>query len=161
MELYAVIGKPLSHSMSADYFTRKFASAGELDLREYRKIELENIEELPAMVAQNPNLRGFNVTHPYKEQIIPHLTSLSEEARKIGAVNCVRCEADGSLVGYNTDFEGMRGMILGMGFSFEGKKIVILGTGGTSHTARAVAKDLGAGEILLTSMDCDGTKASP
>ena len=66
MELYAVIGKPLVHSLSADYFTRKFAAAGELGLREYRKIELASIEELPTMLAAHPTLRGFNVTHPYK-----------------------------------------------------------------------------------------------
>lgn len=84
------------------------------------------------MVAQNPNLRGFNVTHPYKEQIIPHLTSLSEEARKIGAVNCVRCEADGSLVGYNTDFEGFSLALGEFLLSDQPEKALVLGTGGAS-----------------------------
>lgn len=143
MELYAVIGKPLVHSLSADYFTRKFAAAGELGLREYRKIELASIEELPAMLATHPTLRGFNVTHPYKEQIIPHLASLSSEAERIGAVNCVRVEADGSLVGHNTDYEGFATALDEFLPSDTPQKALVLGTGGASKAVCLALADKG------------------
>ncbi len=149
MELYGVIGKPLAHSLSADYFTRKFASAGELDVREYRKMELESIEELTALLAQNPNLRGFNVTHPYKEQILPHLARLSEEALRIGAVNCVKVEEDGSLVGYNTDYEGFA-MALGEVLGDERMKALVLGTGGASKAVCVALADRGIDHLRVS-----------
>ncbi len=149
MELYGVIGKPLAHSLSAEYFTRKFASAGELDVREYRKMELESIEELPALLAQNPNLRGFNVTHPYKEQILPHLARLSEEALRIGAVNCVKVEEDGSLVGYNTDYEGFA-MALGEVLGDERMKALVLGTGGASKAVCVALADRGIDHLRVS-----------
>lgn len=152
MELYGIIGKPLAHSLSADYFTRKFASAGELDVREYRKMELESIEHLPALLAQNPNLRGFNVTHPYKEQILPHLARLSGEAQRIGAVNCVKVEEDGSLVGYNTDYEGFA-MALGEVLGGEEVKALVLGTGGASKAVQRVLADRDIDFLVVSHSD--------
>ena len=140
MELYGVIGKPLEHSLSADYFTRKFASAGELDFREYRKIELESIDDLAAYLTTHPELRGFNVTHPYKEAIIPLLSSLSEEAARIGAVNCVKVLSDGRLVGYNTDYEGF-GMALCDMLQSSHPEALVLGTGGASKAVQAFLRD--------------------
>lgn len=140
MELYGVIGRPLGHSLSADYFTRKFAAVGELDIREYRKIELESIDLLPAYLASHPTLRGFNVTHPYKESIIPLLSSLSPEAERIGAVNCVRVGEDGSLEGHNTDYEGFGtalGKLLLPGYT----KALVLGTGGASKAVQTLLRD--------------------
>lgn len=140
MELYGVIGKPLEHSLSADYFTRKFASAGELDFREYRKIELESIDDLADYLTTHPELRGFNVTHPYKEAIIPLLSSLSEEAARIGAVNCVKVLSDGRLVGYNTDYEGF-GMALCDMLQSSHPEALVLGTGGASKAVQAFLRD--------------------
>lgn len=142
MELYGVIGKPLAHSLSADYFTRKFASEGDLDVREYRKMEIESIEALPELIATHPNLRGLNVTHPYKEQIIPYLTSISEGAQRIGAVNCVRVAEDGSLEGHNTDYYGFA-QSLGEYLLSEHPKALVLGTGGASKAVQAVLADKG------------------
>ncbi len=149
MELYAVIGKPLTHSLSADYFTHKFAAAGESDLREYRKMELESIEELPTMIAQYPTLRGFNVTHPYKEQIIPFLTDISKEARRIGAVNCVKVMEDGRLVGYNTDFEGFS-LALREVTTTPHSKALVLGTGGASKAVCLALADLGVDYLRVS-----------
>lgn len=142
MELYGVIGKPLAHSLSADYFTHKFALVGELDTKEYRKMELESIDELPKLLAQHPDLRGFNVTHPYKEQIIPYLSQLSREAQRIGAVNCVRVERDGALVGYNTDYEGFA-EALGEVLGHNRPKALVLGTGGASKAVCMALADKG------------------
>ena len=103
---YGLIGYPLGHSFSARYFADKFAREGIADCR-YDLYELKTIEELPALLEEQPELRGFNVTIPYKQQIIPYLDDLSPETRMIGAVNCVRCEGR-RLTGYNTDVTGLR-----------------------------------------------------
>lgn len=142
MELYGVIGKPLLHSLSADYFTRKFAIDGNLDEREYRKMELESIDRLQELLAENPSLRGFNVTHPYKKQIIPLLHSLSEGAERIGAVNCVVVGSDGSLGGYNTDYEGFAHSLNEFILS-EKPHALVLGTGGASRAVQCVLEDKG------------------
>lgn len=106
MKRYGLIGYPLGHSFSARYFADKFAREGIADCR-YDLYELKTIEELPALLEAQPELRGFNVTIPYKQQIIPYLDDLSPETRMIGAVNCVRCEGR-RLTGYNTDVTGLR-----------------------------------------------------
>lgn len=149
MELYGVIGLPLAHSLSADYFTRKFADEDTLDVREYRKMELQNIDELHPLIASHPELRGLNVTHPYKEQIIPLLTSLSKEAERIGAVNCVRIEPDGTTRGYNTDYEGFS-LALGDFILNDNPKALVLGTGGASKAVQAALEDRGL-EFLTVS----------
>lgn len=140
MELYGIIGRPLQHSLSADYFTRKFAQAGELDEREYRKIELEDLSLLPDYVAAHPDLRGFNVTHPYKEAIIPLLSALSPEAERIGAVNCVRVLEGGILEGHNTDYEGFGVALDELLRSFRPEALV-LGTGGASKAVQTLLRD--------------------
>ena len=84
MKRYGLIGYPLGHSFSARYFADKFAREGIADCR-YDLYELKTIEELPALLEAQPELRGFNVTIPYKQQIIPYLDDLSPETRMIGA----------------------------------------------------------------------------
>ena len=89
--IYALIGKTLTHSFSKKYFEKKFSDLGLAD-HAYLNFELENIEDLKKVIADHPNLKGFNVTIPYKESIIPFLDELSAEAKSIGAVNCVKVE---------------------------------------------------------------------
>ena len=105
MKLYGLIGYPLGHSFSQRYFTDKFAAAGIADCA-YRNFPIETIEGVET-VLQTPGLRGFNVTIPYKQAIVPYLSGLSDEARAIGAVNCVKITPEG-LTGYNTDAYGFR-----------------------------------------------------
>ncbi|MBQ5596436.1 MAG: shikimate dehydrogenase, partial [Rikenellaceae bacterium] len=88
--LYGLIGRTLGHSFSAEYFARKFAVNASLADCEYRNFELPTIAELPRMLAENPDLRGFNVTIPYKREVFAYLDEISDEAREIGAVNCVK-----------------------------------------------------------------------
>ncbi|HBJ18143.1 MAG TPA: shikimate dehydrogenase, partial [Clostridiales bacterium] len=90
---------------------------------------------------------AINVTIPYKEAVLPHLSEIDEGARRIGAVNTI-VNRGGTLFGYNTDFYGMRALLSHAKIAVGGKKVVILGTGGTSKTAYAVAESLGAKEIL-------------
>ena len=122
MKHFALIGYPLGHSLSKAYFTEKFAREGiEAD---YTPLQIEHVEEVLPHCA---TLTGFNVTIPHKQSIMPLLTEISEEARAVGAVNCVKVTPQG-LVGYNTDVIGIRKSLEGV--NLEGAKALVLGTGG-------------------------------
>ena len=138
---YGLIGEKLSHS-----FSKEIHEA--LTDYTYEIRELAPDEVAPFLEARE--FEGINVTIPYKEKVIPYLDSISDAAKKIGAVNTIK-KVDGRLIGDNTDFYGMREMILRANIAVEGKKVLILGTGGTSKTSRAVAADLGAREIITVS----------
>lgn len=149
MDLFGLIGKPVGHSLSADYFTKKFAAEECLDSKEYRLFELDSIDELPHLLATYPDLRGLNVTYPYKKEIIPFLSELSPEAARIGAVNCVRVEDDGRLVGYNTDYTGF-GTSLVEFLCGAKPKALVLGTGGASQAVQAWLRDAGMSFLTVS-----------
>jgi len=138
---YGLIGEHLSHSFSA-VIHKKIASYS-YELKEVSPEELSGF-------MQEKAFKGINVTIPYKQAVIPYLDEIDETARQIGAVNTV-VNRGGKLYGYNTDYYGMRELAEKIGVPLANKKVLILGTGGTSHTARAVANSLGAGEILTVS----------
>ena len=138
---YGCIGEKLTHS-----FSREIHRA--LAPYTYELMELKR-EEVGAFLLQK-EFHGINVTIPYKETVLPYLDEVEESAREIGAVNTI-VHRDGHLYGYNTDVYGMRALFSLAGIHPEGKKVAILGTGGTSKTARAVARTLGAREILIVS----------
>ena len=135
MHLYGLIGYPLGHSFSKKYFTHKFEKEGLEDCF-FELFPLENIEQFPALLQANPSLNGIAVTIPYKESVIPFLHHLNIEAKKIGAVNCIKLN-EGILKGYNTD-------IIGFEKSFkpllkpQHTKAFILGTGGASKAVQYV-----------------------
>ncbi len=144
---YGCIGETLKHSFSKEIH-------GELADYQYELCEIPR-GELDSFM-KKADFSAINVTIPYKEAVIPYLDNISEIAREIGAVNTV-VNRDGKLYGYNTDFYGMKALIERMGLELSGKKVAILGTGGTSKTAKAVAKSLGASEIFCVSRNaCDG-----
>ena len=101
MKRYGLIGRPLGHSFSAGYFAAKFRREG-ITGCDYALYELPSIEALPELLGAQPELQGFNVTIPYKQRIFDYLDDVSEEATRIGAVNCVRRDG-GRLTGFNTD----------------------------------------------------------
>ena len=133
----ALIGKPLGHSYSKQIH-EKFGYS-------YDLCETEP-EDLGALL-RSGKYAGFNVTIPYKKEVIKHLDGLDEVARETGAVNTVKVRNTG-LFGYNTDAYGLEFLLRTEGFDVAGKKVMVLGTGGTSHTARYVLKKLGAAEII-------------
>ena len=140
MQRFGLIGFPLAHSFSPAYFKEKFQREGLTDCR-YEAFPLSAIELLPEFLAQHPDLCGFNVTIPYKEQIIPYLDELDGAAAEIGAVNCVIIQrnSDSSaqkyhLKGYNTDAQAFE-LCLKEGSTLPDKAL-IFGTGGA---AKAVA----------------------
>jgi shikimate dehydrogenase len=139
VKIFGIIGRPLGHSFSKPYFEQKFAALG-LDDHRYYNFPLDDIAGLSEILAEYPDLAGFNVTIPYKREIVPWLDGISDEARAIGAVNCVKISG-GKLYGYNTDVDGFRvGLekLLGVRFpdgGFSGAQLpsaLVLGTGGAS-----------------------------
>ena len=136
MKHYGLIGRPLGHSASAKYFTEKF-TAQAIDAQ-YSLYELQSIEQVEPL---RHKLYGFNVTIPYKKQIIPYLTTISDEAAKVGAVNCVKLDSDGNMHGYNTDVVGIRATL--SPYDLKGRKALILGTGGAAAAVLFVLKQLG------------------
>ena len=133
MDKYGLIGYPLKHSFSISYFNEKFQSEN-IDA-EYVNFEIPRIEDFMEVVEENPNLRGLNVTIPYKEQVIPYLDELDKDTAKIGAVNVIKIipqgKGDVKLVGYNSDIIGFTRSIEPLLQSHH-VRALILGTGGAS-----------------------------
>lgn len=145
MPEFGLVGKRLGHSFSKHYFEEKFQKEG-LDYT-FENFELSDIKEIQR-VFSIPDLKGFSVTIPYKEAIIPFLDSLSEEAKAIGAVNCVRL-ADGQKTGYNTDAFGFHQMIKPF-LTNEHERAIILGTGGASKAVSYVLKNIGLDVLWIS-----------
>ena len=139
MTKYGIIGNPLGHSFSKGFFTEKFAKEG-IDA-EYLNFQISEIGKLTEVLRENPELRGINVTLPYKTEIIPFLDELSDEAREIGAVNVVQIR-NGHLKGFNSDIIGFTRSIQPLLKSHH-QKALILGTGGASRAIRVGLTRLG------------------
>lgn len=142
MSTYGLIGYPLGHSFSKLYFTEKFNKENINSI--YNLFPIENINLVSDLISSNLDLRGFNVTIPYKEQIIPFLDEVEEEASAIGAVNVVKIiERDGKriLKGYNSDIYGFYESIRPLIKTCH-KKALILGTGGASKAIAAMLRKL-------------------
>jgi len=141
MSKYGCIGKKLTHSFSKEIHAQ-------LADYEYQLIELSEEEIAPFF--RKKDFSAINVTIPYKQTVIPYLDHVSEVAARIGSVNTV-VNREGTLFGYNTDYYGMKALIEHAGIVVSEKKVLVLGTGGTSRTARVLAADLGASEIITVS----------
>ncbi|MEM6963734.1 MAG: shikimate dehydrogenase [Bacteroidota bacterium] len=146
--LFTLIGYPLSHSFSRKYFSEKFEKEG-ISNHEYTLSPLEQIESFPELLQSHPNLVGLNVTIPYKEQVIPFLDEVSEEAAEVGAVNTIKIQ-EGKLKGYNTDTYGFEKSLC----DFLGEKKIahalVLGTGGAAKAVVFVLKKMGIHPILVS-----------
>ena len=138
---YGLIGEKLGHSFSREI--HNLLASYTYDLKELPKNELDTF-------MKSRNFKGVNVTIPYKESVIPYLDEIDEAAKAIGAVNTI-VNREGRLIGYNTDFYGMRELLLSRSIRIEKRFVAVLGTGGTSKTACAVAKSLGASRIVRVS----------
>lgn len=141
MKKYGCIGKKLTHSFSKEIHAK-------LADYEYELIELS--EDEIADFFDKKDFSAINVTIPYKQTVITYLDSMSDVAKRIGAVNTI-VNKDGKLYGYNTDYYGMKALIEKIGINIKGKKVLVLGTGGTSKTARVLTSDMGAAEVLTVS----------
>ncbi|MEP0214107.1 MAG: shikimate dehydrogenase [Cellulophaga sp.] len=137
---YGLIGKDIEYSFSRNYFTHKFKDLGLTDC-EYVNFDYQNIDEFKTTLKNNSNIKGCNVTIPYKESVIPFLTSLDAKAKAIGAVNTIKFTENG-LVGYNTDAYGFKKSIEPH-LKKHHTKALILGTGGASKAVKYVLEELG------------------
>lgn len=140
--IYGLLGKTLRHSYSKIIHER---------MADYTYDLYETPEEGLEALIRRPDMGGFNVTIPYKQTVIPFCDELTPAARAIGSVNTLYHDAAGRLIGDNTDYFGFSYMARRAGISFAGRKVVIFGSGGTSLTARRVAADEGAREVVIVS----------
>ncbi|MBP3243603.1 MAG: shikimate dehydrogenase [Bacteroidaceae bacterium] len=158
MKKYGLIGNPLGHSFSKGYFNEKFSNEN-IDA-EYVNFEIPTIDDLPAVIAENKNLCGLNVTIPYKEKVISYLDEVTTDARAIGAVNVIRIERSAKgeprLIGYNSDIVGFTQSIEPM-LENHHKKALILGTGGASKAIFHGLKKLGIEAIFVSRRNMAGT----
>ena len=151
--LYGLIGYPLVHSFSREFFNQKFMAEG-IDAR-YINFEIEDIGQLMNVIAEYPNLNGLNVTAPYKEAVIPLLDSIDDDARKIGAVNVIRFIRDkdtGTLLdlrGHNSDVVGF-GKTLPSILTPQRDKAMVLGTGGAAKAVRTALQLYGIEAQLVS-----------
>lgn len=147
MKLYGLIGYPLGHSFSKQYFTEKFKAAGLLDCV-FEAYAIPEINEFPSLIINNPSLKGLGVTIPYKEQVLTYLDELSPEVEAIGATNSIRI-VDGKLKAFNTDIIGFETSFKKHLKSFH-KKALILGTGGASKAVQYVLAKMGIPFFIVT-----------
>ena len=153
--IYGLIGYPLTHSFSKSYFTEKFAKEGREGYH-YKNFPITDIGQLRQLVVQHHNLRGFNVTIPYKEQIVPLMDELDVSATAAGAVNTVQVLRNGKdffLKGYNTDVYGFSRSLKEWFASRHWelpRQALILGTGGASKAVVCALSDFGITTHLVS-----------
>lgn len=151
MDKYGLIGYPLGHSFSKTYFNQKFA-AEKIDA-EYVNFEIPDVKELRNVLKENPNLKGLNVTLPYKTQVISLLDEMDEDARLIGAVNVIKFTkglfGKTKLKGYNSDIIGFKQSIEPL-LNESHRKALILGTGGASKAVFQGLKQVGIASTLVS-----------
>ena len=151
MRKFGLVGHPLGHSFSKKYFTEKFIRENISDCQ-YDNYPLTSIDLLDALISNNSDLYGLNVTIPYKSAVIKYLDFIDEQAQAIGAVNVLKLKRDGGKViikGFNSDIDGFRNSIM----PYLGIKVthaLVLGTGGGAKAVCYVLKKLG---IIITSAD--------
>lgn len=137
-----LIGEKLGHSFSP-------AIHGKLADYEYRLYELSPGQLGPFL--EKKEFDGLNVTIPYKKTVIPYCDELTEAAKSIGSVNTIVKRPDGTLLGHNTDYDGIMWLLKNAGAQVQGKKAVVLGTGGASLTVQAALRNLGAAQVVVIS----------
>lgn len=151
MKRYGLIGYPLGHSFSQKYFTEKFDREC-VDAR-YDLFPLESINELPGLIHDTEGLAGFNVTIPYKQDVIQFLDEMDDQAREIGAVNVVKItrQVNGAyrLKGFNSDAYGFTESIRPM-LGPSNKRALVLGSGGASKAVIFSLRRLGVEPVVVS-----------
>lgn len=140
MDKYGLIGKNISYSFSKDFFNKKFEVEA-IKNASYQNFDIESILDFPKVLKDHPELKGLNVTIPYKELVIPYLDKLDKKAKKIGAVNTIKISKKGKLTGYNTDYYGFKKSLKPL-IKPHHKKALILGTGGASKAIAYALKKM-------------------
>lgn len=150
--IYGLIGHPLGHSFSKGYFNRKFEDEG--INAEYNNYDLEDIGQLMELLSEYPDINGLNVTIPYKEQVMPYLASIDDDAQEVGAVNVIKFIKDENgtlqaLRGYNSDSPAF-GRTIEPLLNSSRTSALVLGTGGASKAVCHALQKLGIDVHLVS-----------
>ena len=148
MKKFGLIGCPLGHSFSGNYFNSRFLKEAILDCS-YTNFEISDIHQL-GDVLKDPELCGLNVTIPYKQTVIPYLNIVDPVVQQTGACNCIHIQHN-QLHGYNTDVIGFEKSVKEKWIP-EDRKALILGTGGSSKAVAYVLNKLGIGFLFVSRM---------
>lgn len=151
MKQFGLIGFPLTHSFSEKYFKDKFRRENFTD-KEYKLFPLKSIDQFPDLIKKNHALCGLNITVPYKESIMPYLDELDNQAKIVGAVNCIKIIKQSNrnkLIGFNTDVFGFEESLKPNLKPYH-KRAIILGTGGSAKAVVYVLKKLGISFSLVS-----------
>jgi len=140
MKMYGLIGYPLSHSFSKGFFKEKFEREN-ITGCQYENFPIPGISEFNHLLEQHPQIKGLNVTIPYKEAVLPFLDELSKAAAQIGAVNCIHFK-DGKKTGYNTDVIGFTASLQPL-LQPHHTHALVLGTGGAAKAIMYALEQLG------------------
>ncbi|WP_267740369.1 shikimate dehydrogenase family protein [Myroides injenensis] len=151
---YGLIGKNIDYSFSRNYFTERFKKKRD-NKSIYVNFDIENITLFPSLFDEYKDIKGLNVTIPYKQAIIPYLDEVSKIAKKIGAVNTIQISKKGKLKGYNTDWYGFYHSIKPL-LKFQHKKALILGTGGASKAIEYALTKLKIQYLLVSRTKQEG-----
>src|SRR6185503_304896 len=165
MKQYGLIGYPLSHSFSKKYFADKFEQEHITD-SEYHLYPIEHITELPALLKKHPGLCGLNVTIPYKQSVVKYMDWIEEDAKKIGAVNCIRIinespveacfDGEVGIVGHDFRLEGFNTDLYGFEMSLRPllkdrhDTALVLGDGGAAQAVKCALENVGIAYKVVT-----------
>lgn len=141
MNKLGLLGKNISYSFSRAYFKEKFENEDITDTT-YENFDIDTIEKFPDIIKNTEGLKGMNVTIPYKEEVMPYLDEINNQAKAIGAVNTIKITDTGKLIGYNTDCYGFKKSLEPF-IKPHHKKALILGTGGASKAVAYSLNELG------------------
>ncbi len=153
MNTYALVGKNIAYSFSRNYFKEKFKREGITD-SQYINFDIQSLEQLPELLLTTPNVKGLNVTIPYKREIIPFLQTIDPTAEAIGAVNTVKITPQG-LIGFNTDCYGFSESLRPL-LQPHHTQALILGTGGASGAVAYALKQLGIAHRFVSRTPREG-----
>lgn len=155
MKTYGLIGFPLTHSFSQQYFTEKFQREGITDCN-YEVYPIQSVFELNDLIKNNPNLCGLNVTIPYKQLILHHLNSVKEIPFGLRACNCIKIK-EGKTYGYNTDTTGFERSLLPHLKNYHNSAL-ILGNGGAAEAVKFVFDKLNISYKIVSRKIHDGSE---
>lgn len=155
MKTYGLIGFPLTHSFSQQYFTEKFQREGITDCT-YEVYPIQSVNALNDLIKSTPNLSGLNVTIPYKQSILHHLNSVKEIPFGLKACNCIKIK-EGKTYGYNTDITGFEKSLLPYLKQYHNKAL-ILGNGGAAEAVKFVFDKLNISYKIVSRKIHDGSE---
>jgi shikimate dehydrogenase len=159
MKHYGLIGHPLSHSFSKEYFSKKFEQES-ITESSYDLFDIDKIDKISEILSKNPKLKGLNVTIPYKETVMKYLTEIDQKAKEIGAVNTVKISDDKQhLKGFNTDYDGFKKSLKPF-LDINHERALILGTGGAAKTVKFVLNELNIKCLLVSRNPTNGDEIS-